>query len=155
MVLSKDGLLEILEGNRRLTMRVVEAFPEDELFHYTPADKLRPFAEMIKEIMNIESAYIQGIALNVWNFQDSFATISKKEALLSACDAVRVETRRLWQEVTEETLEVIEKDPFFGPSKSHFSRLQYGLENEIHHRGQGFIYLRALGIEPPEFFVRD
>lgn len=155
MVLSKDDLFEILEGNRRLTMRVVQAFPEEELFHYTPADKLRPFAEMIKEIMNIESAYIRGIALHEWEFQDSFAAISTKEALISACEAVRENTRRLWQEVTDETLEVVEKDPFFGPAQSHFARIQYGLENEIHHRGQGFIYLRILGIEPPEFFVRD
>ncbi|WP_285765934.1 DinB family protein [Peribacillus sp. SI8-4] len=155
MVLSKTDLLEILEGNRRLTMRVVEAFPEEELFHFTPADKLRPFAEMIKEIMNIERAYVRGIARNVWEFQDSFASISTKEALISACEAIRDDTRRLWQEITEETLEVVEKDPFFGPSQSHFSRLQYGLENEIHHRGQGFIYLRVLGIEPPEFFERD
>ncbi|MFJ7754582.1 DinB family protein [Peribacillus muralis] len=155
MVLKKDGLLEILEGNRRLTMRVVEAFPEEELFHYATADKLRPFAEMIKEIMNIESAYIRGIALHVWDFQDSFAAISTKEDLISACVAIREDTRKLWQEVTEETLEVIEKDPFFGPLQSHFSRLQYGLENEIHHRGQGYIYLRTLGIEPPEFFVRN
>jgi uncharacterized damage-inducible protein DinB len=26
--------------------------------------------------------------------------------------------------------------------------------NEIHHRGQGYVYLRALGIEPPRFYER-
>ena len=26
--------------------------------------------------------------------------------------------------------------------------------NEIHHRGQGYVYLRALGIEPPPFYER-
>ena len=25
----------------------------------------------------------------------------------------------------------------------------YVIDNEIHHRGQGYVYLRALGIEPP------
>ncbi len=35
-----------------------------------------------------------------------------------------------------------------------FERLLYGLENEIHHRGQGFVYLRELGIEPPAFYER-
>jgi uncharacterized damage-inducible protein DinB len=31
----------------------------------------------------------------------------------------------------------------------------YVIDNEIHHRGQGYVYLRALGIEPPPFYERD
>lgn len=30
----------------------------------------------------------------------------------------------------------------------------YTIDNEIHHRGQGYVYLRALGIEPPAFYER-
>jgi uncharacterized damage-inducible protein DinB len=30
----------------------------------------------------------------------------------------------------------------------------YAIDNEIHHRGQGYVYLRALGIEPPPFCER-
>ena len=30
----------------------------------------------------------------------------------------------------------------------------YFVDNEIHHRGQGYVYLRALGIEPPAFWDR-
>ncbi|MDP1570083.1 MAG: DinB family protein [Vicinamibacterales bacterium] len=33
--------------------------------------------------------------------------------------------------------------------------LLYAIDNEIHHRGQGYVYLRALGIEPPGFYDRD
>ena len=29
--------------------------------------------------------------------------------------------------------------------------LFYIIDNEVHHRGQGFVYLRALGVEPPQF----
>lgn len=32
--------------------------------------------------------------------------------------------------------------------------LLYVIDNEIHHRGQGYVYLRALGIEPPPFYER-
>ena len=35
-----------------------------------------------------------------------------------------------------------------------WSLLFYVIENEIHHRGQGYVYLRALGIEPPPFYER-
>ena len=30
----------------------------------------------------------------------------------------------------------------------------YFIDNEVHHRGQGYVYLRALGIEPPFFWER-
>ena len=33
--------------------------------------------------------------------------------------------------------------------------LLYCIDNEIHHRGQGYVYLRALGIEPPPFWERQ
>jgi uncharacterized damage-inducible protein DinB len=28
------------------------------------------------------------------------------------------------------------------------------IDNEIHHRAQGYVYLRLLGLEPPAFFER-
>ena len=34
------------------------------------------------------------------------------------------------------------------------SSIFYFIDNEIHHRGQGFVYLRSLGIEPPAFYER-
>jgi uncharacterized damage-inducible protein DinB len=33
-------------------------------------------------------------------------------------------------------------------------RLLYMVDNEIHHRAQGYVYLRLLGIEPPAFYER-
>jgi len=30
----------------------------------------------------------------------------------------------------------------------------YAVDNEIHHRGQGYVYLRALGVAPPAFYER-
>ncbi|MEK6396794.1 MAG: DinB family protein [Terriglobus sp.] len=36
-----------------------------------------------------------------------------------------------------------------------YQLLLYVVENEIHHRGQGYVYLRSLGIEPPAFYDRE
>ena len=33
--------------------------------------------------------------------------------------------------------------------------LLYVIDNEIHHRGQGYVYLRSLGVEPPPFYDRS
>ena len=35
-----------------------------------------------------------------------------------------------------------------------YDLLMYVVDNEIHHRGQGYVYLRTLGIEPPPFYER-
>ena len=43
------------------------------------------------------------------------------------------------------------------PYQMKFSIAQwilYIIENETHHRGQGYVYLRALGIQPPFFWKR-
>lgn len=155
MLMNQKQLLECLEGNRRLTVRTIEAYPEKELFEFKPAEVLRPFSEMIKEILHIELAYVRGIGLDEWNYSPQYKDVATKPELLNACRETRAETLHVWKNISDERLRTVEKDPFFGAEpQSHFSRLFYALENEIHHRGQGFIYLRLLGIEPPAFYER-
>jgi uncharacterized damage-inducible protein DinB len=36
-----------------------------------------------------------------------------------------------------------------------YDLLLYVIDNEVHHRGQGYVYLRALGITPPPFYERQ
>jgi len=48
-----------------------------------------------------------------------------------------------------------EVDTAFGQWKMPiWDLLLYIRDNEIHHRGQGYVYLRSLGIEPPHFWER-
>lgn len=154
-LLSPSRLLEIMESNRRLTLRTIEAFPEDALFRYRPVDSLRPFAEMVKEILHLELAYVRGVATGEWIREQPYQVVQTKADLLNACGAVREYSRAKWHKVTTERLQAVEADPFFGGGEEQlFDRLFYALENEIHHRGQGFTYLRLLEIEPPHFFGR-
>lgn len=154
MVMTLEQFRRILDENRRLTVRTIEAFPEDKLFTFAPLEPLRPFSKMILEILDIERGYIRGIALGEWEYSQPFADISTKAELLNGCYETKEDVQKWWSKITEERLHTVEKDPFFGGEMSHFERLQYALENEIHHRGQGFIYLRILGIEPPAFWER-
>lgn len=154
MALTKNQFIETWEGNRRLTVRTIEAFPEKDLFSYSPIEPLRPFAKMVSEILNIEDVYLRGIARGKWEWKDAFGHLTNKAGMLQTCEKLTGKALELWQEITEERLDTVEKDPFFGGEQRHFSRLQYALENEIHHRGQGFVYLRMLGIEPPAFYER-
>lgn len=48
-----------------------------------------------------------------------------------------------------------EKFKLFGQYElTIINHILYFIDNEIHHRGQGFVYLRALQIEPPFFWDR-
>lgn len=153
-MLTPTELLEILEGNRRLTIRIMQAFTETDLFTFRPVPEMRPFAEMIVEILGIEDGYVRGIATGEWTYNPGAFNVSTAAGLLDACEAVRRQTQALWPQITAERLAQVEQDPFFGPAMSHFTRLQYALENEIHHRGQGYVYLRLRGVEPPPFWER-
>lgn len=153
-LLDPTGLLEMMEGHRRLTLRTVEAFPEDALFRFTPCEPLRPFAEMLVEVIELEASYIRGVATGEWLLPASPA-FSTKADLLGAAARIRARTRELWPQVTAGRLLSVKPDPFFGgPEQRLLDRLIYALENEVHHRGQGFVYLRLLGIEPPPFYER-
>lgn len=150
-----QDLFQQLESNRRLTLRVIEVFPEQNLFTYKPTDALRPFSDMIKEILHIEEAYMKGITTSIWSYEPKYTEISSKQKLLHACEEVRQLSRSWWADINADKLHKVEIDGFFGEfPKRNLDRLIYALENEIHHRGQGYIYLRLLGIEPPTFYER-
>ena len=143
-----------MESNRRLTVRTIEAFPAHELFHFVPVEGLRPFSEMIIEILHMELGYMRGIARNEWIFDEPYAGVDSKKGLLDACTEQSRKVQTYWADITDGKLVEVEQDPFWGGPQSHYERLFYSLENEIHHRGQGYIYLRMLGIEPPAFYER-
>ncbi|MEC7264923.1 MAG: damage-inducible protein DinB, partial [Bacteroidota bacterium] len=51
-VISPAQLLEHWQGHRGLTRRVIEAFPEKELFEHQIGG-MRPFSEMVAELLAI------------------------------------------------------------------------------------------------------
>jgi uncharacterized damage-inducible protein DinB len=150
--LSADKLLEHWQGHRRLTRRVIEAFPEDKLFAFSVGG-MRPFAELAWEFIRMTMPIVDGVATNEWKEFDGAKPTSKKDLLL------------LWDQQTAALNERFPRIPphRFSEVSKAFAQwenpgivtIQYGIDNEIHHRGQGYVYLRALGIEPPHFWERD
>jgi uncharacterized damage-inducible protein DinB len=151
-LLTTDALLNNWQGHRRLTRRTIEAFPEDKLFQFSVGG-MRPFAEMAWEFIRMAVPIVEGVATGKWEEYKTAKTSSKSELL------------RLWDEQTAELNEKFPKIPphRFGEVDKAFGQwempgvatIQYAIDNEIHHRGQGYVYLRALGIEPPPFWERD
>lgn len=149
--ITPDALLDHWRGHRRLTRRVIEAFPEDKLFTFS-VGKMRPFGELAKEMLAMAQPTASGIVTNEWK---SFAM---PEA------TTRAEVLRQWDETTTQLDALWPKIPLarFQETMTAFGQytmtghalLLYVIDNEIHHRAQGYVYLRALGVEPPPFWER-
>lgn len=151
-MLTAETLLNNWQGHRRLTRKTIEAFPEDKLFQFSVGG-MRPFAEMAWEFIRMAVPIVEGVATGKWEECKAAKPSSKSELL------------RLWEEQTTELNEKFPKIPphRFSEVDKAFGKweapglltIQYAIDNEIHHRGQGYVYLRALDIEPPPFWERD
>ncbi len=155
---SAANLLSEWQGHRRLTRRVIEAFPEDKLFDYSIGG-MRSFADMIKELIDISGPGVKGVATNEWPEGSNFSHNAKevaptKTALLDLFDHDTELINTYLPKISESRFQ--ETVMAFGMYEGQvFSTVLYFIDNEVHHRAQGTVYLRSLGIEPPAFWNRD
>jgi len=150
--ITPDGLLAHWQGHRRLTRRVIEAFPEDKLFSFS-VDGMRPFGALALEMLTMAVPMVQGAVSGDWNTSSSRDSRPKAE-LLRQWDESTEQLNALWSQIPPQRFR--ETRTAFGqyPGVLH-DLILYVIDNEIHHRGQGYVYLRALGIEPPPFYDRN
>ena len=149
--ITPDALLSHWQAHRRLTRRVIEAFPDDKLFAFSVGG-MRPFGQMALEMLTMGVPMVQGAVSGNWSTSGSRDTRPKTD-LLSLWDEQTAKLNELWPQIPparfQETLTA------FGQYTGVLHDLiLYVIDNEIHHRGQGYVYLRALGIEPPPFYDR-
>lgn len=150
-VITPEALLEHWQGHRRLTRRVIEAFPEDKLMSFSIGG-MRPFGALANELLRMAAPFLSGVVTGEWQ-SDPVETKSRAE-ILRLWDESTKEIDALWKQLPPERFQETAKA--FGQYEGKVHDLMlYIIENEIHHRGQGYVYLRALGIEPPPFYVRD
>ncbi|HEY3936482.1 MAG TPA: DinB family protein [Bryobacteraceae bacterium] len=151
--LSPEQLLDHWMGHRRLTRRVIEAFPEEKLFSFS-VGSMRPFSEMVMEFLKMAEPIVQGVATGKWVSKDDLGSPRSKAELLALWDQATAAIQTLWPTIPLHRF--AEVDKAFGQwESSGIHTILYGIDNEIHHRGQAYVYLRALGIEPPAFYDRS
>jgi uncharacterized damage-inducible protein DinB len=154
-VLTADDVLQHWQGHRRLTRKTIEAFPEDKLFTFSVGG-MRPFAELAWEFIRMAVPIAEGVATGKWEekFSGDAQKPATKKALLDLWDAQTTALDEKFARIPANRFAAIDKA--FGQwEATGMQTIQYGIDNEIHHRGQGYVYLRALGIEPPHFWERD
>ena len=152
-VITSNELLEHWQGHRRLTRRLIEAFPEKEFFEYSIGG-MRPFAGMVQELLGIAVPGIREIVGgNVAELNEHIEKATSKANILALWDEATVEINNYWFLIPEEKFH--EKILTFGKYEGTvWSSIFYFIDNEIHHRAQGYVFLRSLGIEPPPFWER-
>jgi uncharacterized damage-inducible protein DinB len=150
-VITPEALREHWQGHRRLTRRVLEAFPEDQLFQFSLGG-MRSFGEMANELLAMAAPMVRGAATGEWGAYD-VAKAKSREEVLRRWDEATEEIDSLWPRIPLERFQ--EEMTAFGQYTDRLhGLLLYVIDNEIHHRGQGYVYLRSLGIEPPPFWER-
>ena len=154
VTIAQDELRQHWQGHRRVTRRVIEAFPEKELFTFSVGG-MRPCSALALEMIGMASAGIQGLATGKWDKEiySSIPAPNTRADLLRLWDEVTAKIDALWPQIPPGRFEEI--DLAFGQWEGLvYGLFQYWVDNEIHHRGQAYVYLRSLGIEPPAFYDR-
>ena len=116
---------------------------------------MRPFGELAKELLSIAVPGLRGIVARSGEgyTEKGLGTITTKEALLKKWDEDTPQIDVLFSQIPEADFH--ETFNLFGQFNFPIiENIFYFIDNEIHHRGQGYVYLRALGIQPPFFWER-
>ncbi|MDR7209531.1 DinB family protein [Flavobacterium piscis] len=154
-VITPEDLLKHWQGHRALTRRVIEAFPEKDFFEFSIAG-MRSFAKLTDELLAIAVPGLKGIVnkeVKPFTEEETEQLIFKAQ-YLEKWDEATAEINQYWQKLSIEDFN--ETFNLFGQYEFPvIQNILYFIENEVHHRGQGYVYLRALGIEPPFFWERE
>jgi uncharacterized damage-inducible protein DinB len=159
-VMTSAQLLEHWQEHRRLTRKTILAFPETDFFEYSIGG-MRTYAQLVSEMLDLAEYGIEGIVTGTWkpiyelpHHGNNKLPLDTKEEFFQKWDEVTELINESWDKISLDRFETVELA--FGAFEStNFGSIMYFIDNEIHHRGQGTVYLRALGIEPPAFYDRS
>lgn len=152
-VINQENLLKHWQGHRNLTRRVIEAFPEKELFEFSIGG-MRPFSQLAIELLAIGGPALKAIvSAEVKPYEENNVQLTSKEQILQRWDEETETINKYFKLIPVERFS--ETFNLFGQYEFPIiDNVFYFIDNEIHHRGQGYVYLRVLGIEPPMFWER-
>jgi len=153
-VISSEDLLKHWQGHRALTRRIIEIFPEKDFFEFSIGG-MRPFAKLVDELLAIGVPGLKGIVnkeIEAFSEKESEKLIFKAQ-YLEKWDEATAQIDKYWEQLSIENFS--ETFNLFGQYEFPvIQNILYFIDNEVHHRGQAYVYLRALNIEPPFFWER-
>jgi uncharacterized damage-inducible protein DinB len=152
-VITSEDLLKHWQGHRALTRRLIELFPEKDFFEFSIGG-MRPFAKLVDELLAIAVPGLKAIVTKESiPFTEGDEKFIFKAQYLEKWDQATEEINKYWEQLSIEDFS--ETFNLFGQYEFPvIQNILYFIDNEVHHRGQAYVYLRALNIEPPFFWER-
>jgi len=141
--------LQVMDSRFQATRRAVGAIPSEKL-DFRPTPEMMSTRELVLHVMGGYRFLRSGMAENDWSLESykiegSFNTTAE---LLTELDDIYREAREKLAAFPSDAFELRVK-PFGVEQK--ISAIARGVaEHEIHHRGQLCVYLRLMGVAPPE-----
>jgi len=152
---SFDGMWDRLRLLHGIGLRAIAALPENALDQHPIAKMRTPKELVVHTYATSVRALAEGCAAGEIVEPDEkmlCARIRSRDELLSFCRESWTAADRAARTMTDEKLAAPVKDPW-NPRPSAAARyLNAVVEEYLHHRGQLYAYLRALGVEPPDVF---
>jgi len=146
--MTKMALLKYWENVRKLTMKLFDLFPENS-FDFRPVETVRSVAEQFDHILVVELYTRIGLISGEWSLApfNSERDISRSNLRKKLYDE-HLKTLGLLRLIPEGRYMKTYETPF-GMLTGEVV-IHEAIDEEIHHRGNLYVYLRMLGIEPPQ-----
>ena len=134
--ITPEAMLTHWQGHRRLTRRVINVFPDDQLFSFSVGG-MRPFGALALEMITMAAPMVRGVMTGEWTAPTNRDPRPKTEILRLWDDATE-QLNALWPQIPRQRF--FETVTAFGqyPGVVH-DLILYVIDNEIHHRGQGYV----------------
>jgi len=114
---------------------------------------MRTFGALANEMLGMAGPTVHGIITDSWSAYAEGAATTMAE-VLAQWDETTKQLDTTFSQIPPERFQAV-MTAFGQWTMPAFDLLLYIVDNEIHHRGQGYVYLRALGIEPHPFYDRS
>ena len=152
-IITPEDLLKHWQGHRTLTRNLIELFPEKDFFEFSIGG-MRTFSKIADELLAIAVPGLKAIVnKDPQPYNPGTKALVSKAQYLEKWDEATIEINKYWNQLSIEDFN--QTFNLFGQYEFPvIQNILYFIDNEVHHRGQGYVYLRALGIEPPFFWER-
>jgi uncharacterized damage-inducible protein DinB len=137
------------------TLEVCNAIPEEK-WEWRPAKTIRSFRELVGQIVGNELAMSRGILDGDWDLERLKIGFSSREEAMSFFRKLHEEAVSGFSAMSNEAFQRKVESPFGEPSgtktEERMTRAQLALrmlEQELHHRGSLYVYLRLIEVEIP------
>jgi uncharacterized damage-inducible protein DinB len=146
--MDKSAIIKYWDNVRDLTIQVLELFPAEQM-DFRPTSKVRKVAEQFDHILTVELHVRNGFMSNNWEPTPGPVLKQFDKSLLA--NMLRSE-----HEKTDLVLRALLPEAFTRLYNTSYGKISgegfiyLTIDEEIHHRGNLYVYLRLLNIVPPE-----